>query len=73
MSVIIKKLVCPVCGREMIPLEYGKKSDSVSRTLSGDIYPSEPKQFVIAECLCGCELSYLGYNDVLQIDGNDKE
>jgi hypothetical protein len=68
MSVIIKKLVCPVCGREMIPLEYGKKSDSVSRTLSGDI-----KQFVIAECLCGCELSYLGYNDVLQVDGNDKE
>ena len=54
------KVICPICGEEMVATEYGMKR-YVYQSINGEAYPGETYyNYVDYECSCGCEMHYKG-------------
>jgi len=57
-----KKVICPICGKEMIPKNWGMERDVVYDMLGG-LHPLGVKNYVDYECSCGCKIDYKGETD----------
>lgn len=53
-----KIIKCPICGKEMIPVNWGKKR-GIMRDAIGAI-PLLVKNYAHYECDCGCTIDYSG-------------
>ena len=57
------KVICPICGEEMTPDNWGKKREMIMSTYpdaNGVTYPGETINYVKYFCSCGCEMHYKG-------------
>lgn len=56
----VKRLICPICGDYMVPIEFGQNREVISQYLS--VYTNN---FITASCNCGCELTYYGDKEIM--------
>ena len=54
-----KKVICPICGKEMIAKEWGKRRRIMQDILDRPI-PLCAVNYIIYECSCGCTINYQG-------------
>ena len=63
-----KKVICPICGEEMIAENWGIKRE-VRNCLGGQMVEAGyPKNYVNYECSCGNKMQYEGFTDCWQKD-----
>ena len=54
-----KKVMCPICGEEMIASSWGMRKH-MHEVLGGALIPGENINHVNYECGCGCKVYYAG-------------
>jgi len=61
-----KKVICPICGEEMIPENWGMKRD-IMQNIVGQKFPSNYAiNYVDYVCSCGNVMEYKGTTDCWQ-------
>jgi len=60
------KVICPICGEEMIPKEWGKKRD-IYANINGQTFAANYSiNYVDYVCPCGNKMEYKGIIDCWQ-------
>ena len=58
-----KKVICPICGEEMIPKNWGKRRD-IMQDMLGQKFPMDYViNYVDYVCSCGNRMEYKGTED----------